>query len=773
MSDEFDTFEFDYDKVKGYYQNLGSIKEKLTYLWWIMKEFRNNKPELVRILETESEKLNKYEIAKFYRDLWDCYFFRNIQNEINYLMEIQKLKTLENNFEKNLSFKFDMEQFIEDFKKIIDFCNNLNAIDEKLAYLWWTKKECNNEIKSLLPPLPPEEINEFEEGIRKIHSGILQDFSSGVEEIDNEIDYLLKSQEIEKKYKKAENKYPGLNSKKAGRPLKINTETLRDAAKTLRSRAVVEKYIKREISTTTEIYKKLGITSLYLDQLRENLTKFYNNILEKNQNDMIDLNDFFSFDPCVRDSLYENSPEKSIEFFLKTENLETLCFLYQFNEEEFEYTPFFNLSELAQIIKSLKSNWEQNREYIIKTGYPKREKQTFKWLNLIKYLYPVKYQGRQETSYENGIAEYTNEFEYFREYDEKIITYEEAKFYEWIPFSDAIRIEKNRGLLCDLYINIFEELYKAANENNSKKLWEMCINHIRNILSPEDLTFYFNHDLSNCLWADELEPNEEFKLLKGLIIQEPPAISDKPLITEGSLVDKPEIIEGSLIALFEVIGHFEKEITIGTFNQMRTAFNEIYYIDKNYIPELAIDRIYQLSDESIDIINAGVKLYYSLISQEKQFGEQFLNRFKEEFKTELDNIETEVVTTRQIKKKYSDNQKKTMEGRADYLIQLEKTGIPTHTDQNSNMFIHSDDFRSLNFKGEEFTLTPRQAEVIQILHEAYKSGIPGVAKSSIYEKMNYLGKGSLKTNFFKKHPHLYEKLIAKVAGSKDQYKLNI
>jgi hypothetical protein len=50
-------------------------------------------------------------------------------------------------------------------------------------------------------------------------------------------------------------------------------------------------------------------------------------------------------------------------------------------------------------------------------------------------------------------------------------------------------------------------------------------------------------------------------------------------------------------------------------------------------------------------------------------------------------------------------------------------------------FQHSDDYRSVVFKGETHTLTSNQAQVVEILHNAYCSGIPDLGKDHVLEKL--------------------------------------
>jgi hypothetical protein len=50
-------------------------------------------------------------------------------------------------------------------------------------------------------------------------------------------------------------------------------------------------------------------------------------------------------------------------------------------------------------------------------------------------------------------------------------------------------------------------------------------------------------------------------------------------------------------------------------------------------------------------------------------------------------------------------------------------------------FNHSADYRSIRWQGSSYLLTPRQAQIVQILHEAYIAGTPELSNACILEKL--------------------------------------
>ena len=55
--------------------------------------------------------------------------------------------------------------------------------------------------------------------------------------------------------------------------------------------------------------------------------------------------------------------------------------------------------------------------------------------------------------------------------------------------------------------------------------------------------------------------------------------------------------------------------------------------------------------------------------------------------------------------------------------------------QGSPDFRHSPDFRSVTLKGNYYTLTSLEAQVVQILYEQYLNGTPDVGKDYILEEL--------------------------------------
>ncbi len=57
--------------------------------------------------------------------------------------------------------------------------------------------------------------------------------------------------------------------------------------------------------------------------------------------------------------------------------------------------------------------------------------------------------------------------------------------------------------------------------------------------------------------------------------------------------------------------------------------------------------------------------------------------------------------------------------------------VTTDPEQSDPQFSHTEDYRSLRFRGEAYTLTTRQAVIVELLHRAYLSGYADVPKAKL------------------------------------------
>jgi hypothetical protein len=63
-------------------------------------------------------------------------------------------------------------------------------------------------------------------------------------------------------------------------------------------------------------------------------------------------------------------------------------------------------------------------------------------------------------------------------------------------------------------------------------------------------------------------------------------------------------------------------------------------------------------------------------------------------------------------------------------------------------FLHGDDYRTVRWRGQEFHLAPLQAEVASMLHQAFRTGTPGLTWEAISRRLS--GNASRMSDIFKK-----------------------
>jgi hypothetical protein len=100
---------------------------------------------------------------------------------------------------------------------------------------------------------------------------------------------------------------------------------------------------------------------------------------------------------------------------------------------------------------------------------------------------------------------------------------------------------------------------------------------------------------------------------------------------------------------------------------------------------------------------------------------------------------------------------------------VEQTVFSQESDSQSG-FTHSPDFHSVSLSGEQFSLTSKQAQVVQILFEAYQNGTPEVGQAYILEELGSAS-GRLQDSF-RSRKEAWGKLI--IPGkTKGTYRLNL
>lgn len=103
--------------------------------------------------------------------------------------------------------------------------------------------------------------------------------------------------------------------------------------------------------------------------------------------------------------------------------------------------------------------------------------------------------------------------------------------------------------------------------------------------------------------------------------------------------------------------------------------------------------------------------------------------------------------------------------------ELQQTANEQNASQvRENNFKFSPDFRSVSLRGQSFTLTSRQAQVVEILYNAYLQGPPDIGQDYILEKLG--SPTSRLRDTFRSRKEAWGVLIIK-GNSPGTYRLNI
>jgi hypothetical protein len=104
------------------------------------------------------------------------------------------------------------------------------------------------------------------------------------------------------------------------------------------------------------------------------------------------------------------------------------------------------------------------------------------------------------------------------------------------------------------------------------------------------------------------------------------------------------------------------------------------------------------------------------------------------------------------------------------LLETAEARIRTHQHTMSSLLTHSEDYRTVNLRGETYALTSQQAQMIQILHEAHKNGKPDVSIALVLEQLEK--ESSRWQDTFKSNP-IARKALIKAGIRKGTLRLNL
>jgi hypothetical protein len=265
----------------------------------------------------------------------------------------------------------------------------------------------------------------------------------------------------------------------------------------------------------------------------------------------------YLFIPSLAEALDHLQPEKALTLFEK-EDLELL----QKRATALRYllggsAPFYSLSELEQLTKLFILYLARNRDHILKTGLPE---QSFEKSPLLETLLSPLYFVKKPIS--SHIAESNENGDAFYQYiwgsgndgsSIKECTYDEAPILEVLTPAEARYLIKNRGKLFVLKIQVLRELLESLQSGEKTNLVNKSLRLLTKIYDEKELESYVNTD--NAYIEANIYPRGN------------PTVWHRP-------------VTGGITDLLEIIGHYQKELSIGTFAKTKEALGKVISFDR-------------------------------------------------------------------------------------------------------------------------------------------------------------------------------------------------
>jgi hypothetical protein len=301
-------------------------------------------------------------------------------------------------------------------------------------------------------------------------------------------------------------------------------------------------------------------------------------------------------------------------------------------------TPLYTLSELHDHLKDFINYLECDREHFIRTGLPRKCFRPCPWLyQHLARLYDVRCTGSPYPNDEifHNYPDNAEAYQWGRyvpvtttpdDYPEDLplpvlwqpCEYEQADFLPRLKREDALRLEGARATLFDLKLEVLRLLKSAARRKDATRLWENCLGLLTDRLLAEEADFFLGMD-HYYLGTD---------------------------VRHGSAANaSAKMIPGGLTNLLELIGHVEKEITIGTLDKTRPRLFSVSLPGSedsspfnSADPRQAYFR--RGVEHGFEVLDATLDLFLFLADKEETFWNEYrcrvTNAVENEFSEEVD-----------------------------------------------------------------------------------------------------------------------------------------
>jgi len=464
---------------------------------------------------------------------------------------------------------------------------------------------------------------------------------------------------------------------------------------------------------------KKRILKILTNSLRDDeyFYKEYNTVKQKKKNETFEINEY-SFHPNIRRALQYLPKEHALNLFENSDLVKLDKYEYIFSNLVHFSRSIGNLLPLDYLPNESRLHMLKNKETIINAGYPKY---SFNQLGLLKHflsvIYPVK------KPFAIGVQKlfpHIFEFNYIwaSAYKDgtplppldtkkdnrsfKIISYNDAARCDLYSEEVSTRLDRDRSKIYQMKSDVLNQLYKSINDVNHTNLFNNCLKIFTRDLSAEDLEFYGS--------LDE-------KILFSFVT-DPIFISEEVNFS---------LSHHTFDNLFKLIGFFEYEIENQIISTILKKLEKILvYNPITKKPFIPYDSYYQAISIHGNSIDQVLDWCNTNIEKLPRISKSFMDKVNDAFEYEFfKNININIKIKKGMAEKFESHLTSYANWSKTHLdltgnFPLLKISQEYPELKNTDSFIsfqHSPDYRWVRLRDIEFILTPREASVVQLLHE--------------------------------------------------------
>ncbi|HUV31687.1 MAG TPA: hypothetical protein VMY05_11445 [Acidobacteriota bacterium] len=471
--------------------------------------------------------------------------------------------------------------------------------------------------------------------------------------------------------------------------------------------------------------------------------------------------------------------------------------------------PLYSLNELQHIIEAFYDHQLANRIHLIRTGHPQTSFERSAWLeDFLNVLLPTKHtfivrNERTETGdlwhtyfwpariiearmvtppagvravrYGPGFVIGADFRVYGRDDVElKSVEYEDSpvpRFYRRLQKYCRLTSLEERARLMDARIEIIRTLVEGLSFRDPERLRSDFTRALHSTLSSQDIDRLLRIEYAHYCCRNRIQ---------------------KPDYDNWELRCFPANSIGGLQDLMSLAGCFERELRLGCYHKARQSLGDLGLVHDDLLqhPRLRFDSDVDIATRAnTQRIKAALDAFHASWEPELDFWNLYEYWAQQMLR---DDFDIEVVISKKVKSSQVIRFKSAVESFVDIAKrQIDSAGyIPDpqmtlggHTGSlaasadstesvDESVFRHSPDYRAVWLRGSEYMLTPREAQVIQILHEQYEQGVPWIGKDWIIQEVSGSESNIQRLRDLFRDKKVYYALVKKSEGQAI-YRLNI